>query len=56
MYIMFYIVVFKFLLSFKKKCLEVKLEWKYCDKKFDLDNYFKVVIDVVEGILYKNDG
>ena len=33
----------------------MKLERKYCDKKSDLDNYFKAVTDA-EGILYKNDG
>lgn len=44
------------LLSSKKKRLEVKLERKYCDKKPDLDNYFKAVTDAAEGILYKNDG
>ncbi|EPI40140.1 hypothetical protein D347_00520, partial [Enterococcus faecalis LA3B-2] len=34
----------------------MKLERKYCDKKPDLDNYFKAVTDAAEGILYKNDG
>lgn len=34
----------------------MKLERKYCDKKPDLDNYFKAVTDAAEVILYKNDG
>ena len=33
----------------------MKLERKYCDKKSDLDNYFKAVTDAAEGILYKID-
>jgi Holliday junction resolvase RusA-like endonuclease len=28
----------------------------YCDKKPDIDNYFKAVTDAVNGILYKDDG
>ena len=31
----------------------MELERKYCDKKPDLDNYFKAVTDAAEGILYK---
>ncbi|EGO2747763.1 TPA: RusA family crossover junction endodeoxyribonuclease [Enterococcus faecalis] len=55
-HITFYIAAPKSLLSSKKKRLEVELERKYCDKKPDLDNYFKAVTDAAEGILYKNDG
>ena len=42
-HITFYIATPKISLSSKKKRLEVKLERKYCDKKPDLDNYFKAV-------------
>lgn len=52
----FYIHPPKSALSNKQKRLEVELERKYCDKKPDLDNYFKAVTDAAEGILYKNDG
>lgn len=31
-------------------------ETMYCDKKPDIDNYFKAVADAVNGILYKDDG
>lgn len=55
-HITFYIATPKISLSSKKKRLEVELERKYCDKKPDLDNYFKAVTDAAEGILYKNDG
>ncbi|MEB6674961.1 RusA family crossover junction endodeoxyribonuclease [Enterococcus faecalis] len=55
-HITFYVPAPKYLLSSKKKRLEVELERKYCDKKSDLDNYFKAVTDAAEGILYKNDG
>ena len=55
-HITFYVATPKSLLSSKKKRLEVELERKYCDKKPDLDNYFKAVTDAAEGILYKNDG
>lgn len=55
-HITFYIATPKISLSSKKKRLEVKLERKYCDKKPDLDNYFKAVTEAAEGILYKNDG
>ena len=52
-HITFYIAAPKSLLSSKKKRLEMELERKYCDKKPDLDNYFKAVTDAAEGILYK---
>ncbi|HAP5541396.1 TPA: RusA family crossover junction endodeoxyribonuclease, partial [Enterococcus faecalis] len=50
-HVTFYVPAPKYLLSSKKKRLEVKLERKYCDKKSDLDNYFKAVTDAAEGIL-----
>lgn len=31
-------------------------ETMYCDKKPDIDNYFKAVTDAVNGIMYKDDG
>ena len=55
-HVMFYISAPKYVLSSNKIRLEVELERKYCDKKPDLDNYFKAVTDAAEGILYKNDG
>ena len=51
-HITFYIHPPKSALSVSVYCLERK----YCDKKPDLDNYFKAVTDAAEGILYKNDG
>ncbi|MCU2262215.1 RusA family crossover junction endodeoxyribonuclease, partial [Enterococcus faecalis] len=55
-HVTFYVQAPKSALSNKQKRLDVKLERKYCDKKPDLDNYFKAVTDAAEGILYKNDG
>lgn len=55
-HITFYVVAPKYVLSSSKKRLDVELERKYCDKKPDIDNYFKAVTDAAEGILYKNDG
>lgn len=55
-HVTFYIHPPKSALSNKQKRLDVKSERKYCDKKPDLDNYFKAVTDAAEGILYKNDG
>lgn len=40
-HVTFYVPAPKYLLSSKKKRLEVELERKYCDKKSDLDNYLK---------------
>ncbi|HBI2062012.1 TPA: RusA family crossover junction endodeoxyribonuclease, partial [Enterococcus faecalis] len=55
-HVTFYINPPKSALSNKQKRLEVNMERMYCDKKPDLDNYFKAVTDAAEGILYKNDG
>ncbi|HAP3794543.1 RusA family crossover junction endodeoxyribonuclease [Enterococcus faecalis] len=55
-HVTFYVQAPKSALSNKQKRSDVKLERKYCDKKPDLDNYFKAVTDAAEGILYKNDG
>ncbi|WP_025193603.1 RusA family crossover junction endodeoxyribonuclease, partial [Enterococcus faecalis] len=55
-HVTFYVQAPKSALSNKQKRLDVKLERKYCDKRPDLDNYFKAVTDAAEGILYKNDG
>ncbi|MGH2183212.1 RusA family crossover junction endodeoxyribonuclease, partial [Enterococcus faecalis] len=48
-HITFYIHTPKSALSNKQKLLEVELEQKYCDKKPDLNNYFKAVTDAAEG-------
>lgn len=40
----------------KKNQLSLLEESIYCDKKPDLDNYYKAVTDAIEGIVYKNDG
>ncbi|EGO6036649.1 RusA family crossover junction endodeoxyribonuclease [Enterococcus faecalis] len=55
-HVTFYIHPPKSALSNKQKRLKVNMERMYCDKKPDLDNYFKAVTDAAEGILYKNDG
>ncbi|MGL9940892.1 hypothetical protein IGK86_001368 [Enterococcus sp. DIV1206] len=48
----FYVPAPKYLLSSKKKRLEVELERKYCDKKSDLDNYLKAILDASNKILF----
>lgn len=40
----------------KKNRTLLEDETMYCDKKPDIDNYFKAVTDAVNGILYKDDG
>lgn len=40
----------------KKNRTLIDNETMYCDKKPDIDNYFKAVADAVNGILYKDDG
>lgn len=40
----------------KKNRSLIENEIMYCDKKPDIDNYFKAVTDAVNGILYKDDG
>lgn len=55
-HVTFYVSAPKYLLSSKKKRLEVKLERKYCDKKSDLDNYLKAILDASNKILFSDDG
>lgn len=55
-HVTFYVPAPKYLLSSKKKRLEVKLERKYCDKKSDLDNYLKAILDASNKILFSDDG
>lgn len=52
----FYIHPPKSALSNKQKRLEVELERKYCDKKSDLDNYLKAILDASNKILFSDDG
>ena len=52
----FYIQAPQYLLKSKKKRQLVEREVLYCDKKPDIDNYFKAVTDAVNGIMYKDDG
>lgn len=40
----------------KKNKTLLEDETMYCDKKPDIDNYFKAVTDAINGILYKDDG
>lgn len=40
----------------KKNRTSLEAETMYCDKKPDIDNYFKAVTDAVNGVLYKDDG
>ncbi|WP_313627562.1 RusA family crossover junction endodeoxyribonuclease [Enterococcus italicus] len=46
----------QYLLRVKKNRNLLEKELVYCDKKPDLDNYFKAVTDTINGILYKDDG
>lgn len=55
-HVTFYVPAPKYLLSSKKKRLEVELERKYCDKKSDLDNYLKAILDASNKILFSDDG
>ena len=55
-HVMFYIHPPKSALSNKQKRLEVELERKYCDKKSDLDNYLKAILDASNKILFSDDG
>lgn len=45
-----------YILKVKKNRTSLEEETMYCDKKPDIDNYFKAVTDAVNGILYKDDG
>ncbi|MDR9790150.1 RusA family crossover junction endodeoxyribonuclease [Enterococcus faecalis] len=55
-HVTFYIHPPKSALSNKQKRLEVELERKYCDKKSDLDNYLKAILDASNKILFSDDG
>ena len=54
--ICFYIYPPQYILRVKKNRSLLEKEVLYCDKKPDLDNFFKAVTDAVNGILYKDDG
>ncbi len=55
-HVTFYVQAPKSALSNKQKRLEVELERKYCDKKSDLDNYLKAILDASNKILFSDDG
>lgn len=52
----FYIYPPGYLLKAKRKADDLKNERIYCDKKPDIDNYEKAVLDACTGILFKDDG
>lgn len=54
--ICFYIYPPQYILRVKKNRNLLEKEVLHCDKKPDLDNFFKAVTDAVNGILYKDDG
>lgn len=54
--ICFYVYPPAYISKVKKNRTLLEEETMYCDKKPDIDNYFKAVTDAVNGILYKDDG
>lgn len=52
----FYIYPPKRIAEAKKKRLELELEAIYVDKRPDIDNYIKAVLDCSNEILFKDDG
>lgn len=52
----FYIYPPGYLLKAKRKAEDLRNERIYCDKKPDIDNYVKAILDASNGILYKDDG
>lgn len=54
--ICFYVYPPKRISEIKKHQPALLAETIACDKKPDLDNYFKAVTDAINGILYKDDG
>lgn len=54
--ITFYVKAPKYLSESKKKQDDLKHERIFVDKRPDLDNYLKAVMDASNGILYKDDG
>ena len=51
--ILFYIQPSKVKLEFLKRNKTIKL--MYCNKHPDLDNYLKYYIDILKGVIWKND-
>jgi len=52
----FYIYPPKRIAEVKKKRLELESEIIYVDKRPDIDNYIKAVLDCSNEILFKDDG
>jgi Holliday junction resolvase RusA-like endonuclease len=52
----FYIYPPQYILKVKKNQEALENETIYCDKKPDIDNYFKAVTDALSGVLYHDDG
>lgn len=52
----FYIQPPQYIAKVKKNAEALREETMYCEKKPDIDNYFKAVTDAVNGVLYKDDG
>jgi Holliday junction resolvase RusA-like endonuclease len=52
----FYIYPPKRIAEMKKKRLELESETIYVDKRPDIDNYIKAVLDCGNEILFKDDG
>lgn len=52
----FYIQPPQYIAKVKKNTVALQQETMFCEKKPDIDNYFKAVTDAVNGVLYKDDG
>lgn len=52
----FYVQPPQYIAKVKKNTVALQQETMFCEKKPDIDNYFKAVTDAVNGVLYKDDG
>lgn len=52
----FYVQPPQYIAKVKKNAAALQKETMFCEKKPDIDNYFKAVTDAVNGVLYKDDG
>ena len=52
----FYVQPPQYIAKVKKNTVALQQEMMFCEKKPDIDNYFKAVTDALNGVLYKDDG
>ncbi|ABD48938.1 putative RusA holliday junction resolvase [Streptococcus phage M102AD] len=52
----FYILPPKYISSKKKLKEKLEAEEIFCDKKPDVDNYLKALLDSMTGVIFKDDG